>query len=764
MTQDPAARVEAMLRDGFALHGQLRLEAARALYEQALRLQPQNSRAWYLLGVIALQTRQPQPALDMIGRAIGLDPTNAAAHNDHGRALSQLGRCESAVASYDKAIALAANNAEFHMNRGNALHELKRYEAAIASYDTAIAQKPDLAGGYYNRGIALHALARYEAAVASFDEALSRSPAHARAHNQRGNALFELRQFEAALASYAAAISLKADYADAHNNRGNALLELEQYPAALASFDAVIALQPDFADAHNNRGNAQYELGRVDAALSSYETAIALKPHHAGVHLNRGQMLDELRQFPAAAASYERVLTLKPDFKYAFGHRLLARMQICDWEDYDAQLAELAARIERGEPAANPFSVLALSGSAPLQKKAARIWVMDKAPPDGTLALRPSRAERGKIRIGYFSADFCNHPVAHLTAEMYEMHDRSRFEVTAFSLGPSTQDAMRQRLERAFDQFIDVHAVSAAETAAIVRRLDIDIAVDLTGFTKRCRPKIFALRAAPIQASYLGYLGTMGAPYIDYLIADATIIPPAHRSDYAEKLVYLPSYQANDGKREIAEKTFERQELGLPPTGFVFCCFNANYKITPAVFHIWMRILGRVPDAVLLLYAGSETAAGKLRKAAHDRGIDADRLVFAERLPTPDYLARFRTADLFLDTLPYNAGTTASDALWAGLPVLTCMGGTFAGRVAASLLQAIGLPELITSTADEYEELAVALANDAQRMAQIKHKLREQRLSAPLFNTPLHTRSLETAYIGMYARYEAGLPPEDIFV
>jgi predicted O-linked N-acetylglucosamine transferase (SPINDLY family) len=730
MTQDPAARVEAMLRDGFALHGQLRLEAARALYEQALRLQPQNSRAWYLLGVIALQTRQPQPALDMIGRAIGLDPANAAAHNDHGRALSQLGRCESAVASYDKAIALAANKPEFHMNRGNALYELKRYEAAIASYDTAIAQKPGLAGGYYNRGIALHDLARYEAAVASFDEALSRNPAHARAHNQRGNAL----------------------------------LELEQYPAALASFDAAIALQPDFADAHNNRGNALYELGRVDAALSSYETAIALEPHRAGVHFNRGQMLDELRQFPAAAASYEQVLTLKPDFKYAFGHRLLARMQICDWEDYDAQLAELAARIERGEAAANPFSVLALSGSAPLQKKAARIWVMDKAPPDGTLAFRPSRMERGKIRIGYFSADFCNHPVAYLTAEMYEMHDRSRFEVTAFSLGPNTQDAMRQRLERAFDQFIDVHAVSAAETAAIARRLDIDIAVDLTGFTKRCRPKIFALRAAPIQASYLGYLGTMGAPYIDYLIADATIIPPAHRSDYVEKLVYLPSYQANDGKREIAEKIFERQELGLPPTGFVFCCFNANYKITPAVFDSWMRILGRVPDAVLLMYAGSETAAGKLRKAAHDRGIGADRLVFAERLPTPDYLARFRTADLFLDTLPYNAGTTASDALWAGLPVLTCMGGTFAGRVAASLLQTIGLPELITSTADEYEELAVALANDAQRMAQIKHKLREQRLSAPLFNTPLHTRSLETAYIGMYARYQAGLPPGDIFV
>jgi predicted O-linked N-acetylglucosamine transferase (SPINDLY family) len=726
----PDARIEQLLREGLALHGQMQLSAARLLYEQVLQLQPRNFRARYLLGSIALQSRQPQLALELIGAALELDSSDAAAHNDYGQAL----------------------------------YELKRYEAASASFDRAIALDPRFAGFYYNRAMALYDLAKYEAAIASFDQALARNPKHARAFNHRGNALFELRQISAALESYTSAISLNADYAEAYNNHGSALIELEQYSAALISFDRALALQPDYADAHNNRGNALYELGKIEAALSSYDKALALQPDYAGVHFNRGQILDELRQHAMAVSSYAKALAIKPDFKFAFGHRLLARMQNCDWHDIGAGLAELAARIERGEAAANPFCALALLDSAALQKKAAQIWVRDKAPANNAVTAIASRAGRDKIRLGYFSADFCDHPVSYLSAELFETHDRARFEVYAFSLGRDTQDPMRRRLQRAFDRFIDVHAVAATDIAALARNLEIDIAIDLTGFTKGSRPRIFALRAAPIQVSYLGYLGTMAAPYIDYLIADRVIVPPALRAHYTEKLAYLPSYQANDSQRRIADRRFTRHELGLPQAGFVFCCFNSNYKITPATFDSWMRILKRTPLAVIFLYAASETVAGNLRQEARARGVDAGRLVFGARMAPADYLTRYLAADLFLDTLPYNAGATASDALWAGLPVLTCAGETFAGRMAASLLQAIGLPELITSTAAQYEDLAVALGLDAHRMAELKQKLAANRLTTALFDTLAHTRNLEAAYSQMQARYAANLPPQDIFI
>ncbi len=726
----PDARIERLLREGLALHGQMQLSAARSLYQQVLQLQPRNSRARYLLGSIALQSRQPQLALELIGAALELDSSDAAAHNDYGQAL----------------------------------YELKRYEAASASFERAIALDPGFAGFYYNRAMALYDLAQYEAAIASFDEAIARNPKHARAFNNRGNALFELRQISAALASFASAISLNADYAEAYNNHGSALIELEQYSAALISFDRALALQPGYADAHNNRGNALYELGKIEAALSSYDKALALQPDYAGVHFNRGQILDELRQHAMAVSSYAQVLAIKPDFKFASGHRLLARMQNCDWHDIGAGLAELSLSIERGEAAANPFCALALLDSAALQKKAAQIWVRDKAPPNDAATPIANRAGRDKIRLGYFSADFCDHPVSYLSAELFETHDRTRFEVYAFSLGRDTQDPMRRRLQRAFDRFIDVHAVAAAEIAALARNLEIDIAIDLTGFTKGSRPRIFTLRAAPIQVNYLGYLGTMAAPYIDYLIADRVIVPPALRAHYTEKLAYLPSYQANDSQRRIADRRFTRRELGLPQAGFVFCCFNSNYKITPATFDSWMRILKRTPLAVMFLYAASDTVADNLRQEARARGVDAGRLVFGARMAPADYLARYLAADLFLDTLPYNAGATASDALWAGLPVLTCAGETFAGRMAASLLQAIGLPDLITSTPAQYEDLAVALGLDAHRMAELNQKLAANRLTTALFDTRAHTRSLEAAYSRMQARYAANLAPEDICI
>lgn len=706
MPADVAAQVVAALRNAHLLHRSGRLAEARALCLQALQLRPRQAEALNLLGIIAAQTGDPEGAVALFEDVLDLDPRNIAAHN----------------------------------NQGNALRAWKRPAAALASYDQAIAIQPD----------------------------------HAPTHNNRGKALFDLRRYQEAVASYDKAIALKPDYAAAHFERGRALVELMRYDAALASLDRTIALEPDHPGAWYLRANALYALERFEAAVASYDRAIALQPNDARAHHNRGNALFMLDRHASAIASYDKAIALDPNMASSHAERLHARMHIADWRDFGPEVARLEARIARGEAASNPFAVLALCGSAPLQMQAARNWVREKCPPNDALGALPTpgalpasgallaSGRHDRLRIGYFSADFRNHATAALTAELFETHDRSKVELIAFSFGPEAEDELRRRIAAAFDRFLDVRRQSDEDIARLARSLGIDIAVDLGGFTRGSRPRIFALRAAPLQVSYLGYLGTMAAGYMDYLIADDTIIPATHRQHYSEKIVYLPSYQVNDSQRRIADKRFGREELGLPPAGFVFCCFNGTYKITPSTFAGWMRILSKVPGSVLYLLGGSESLADNLRLEAHARGVAPDRIVFGARLSAPEYLARYRTADLFLDTLPYNAGTTASDALWAGLPVLTCMGETFASRVGASLLQAVGLPELIAATQEEYERLAVALASNPDSLAGIQAKLAGNLRTTPLFDTALSARHLEAAFARMYDRYRAGLPPEHI--
>jgi predicted O-linked N-acetylglucosamine transferase (SPINDLY family) len=401
-----------------------------------------------------------------------------------------------------------------------------------------------------------------------------------------------------------------------------------------------------------------------------------------------------------------------------------------------------------------------------VQRKAAEIWISNRHPISAALPAIPKRPAHEKIRVGYFSADYYNHVVMHLMAELFERHDRSKFELIAFSFGAESNDDMRRRTAKSFDDFIDVRNKSDKDVALLSRDLEVDIAVDLMGFTANGRPGIFALRAAPIQVNYLGYSGTMGADYIDYIIADSIVIPENSKQYYCEKIVYLPnSYQVNDCKRSISEKAFTRAELGLPPMGFVFCCFNSNYKITAQVLDCWIRILKKVEGSVLWLFESDAKAASNLRQKVLTSGVNPERLIFAKRVPLlGEHLARYRSADLFLDTLPYNAHATASDALWVGLPVLTCLGETFAGRVAASLLSATDLPELVTTTPEAYEVLAIELATHPDRLKAIKQKLAKNRLTAPLFDSELFTKHIQTAYIAMYERYHAGLAPSDIYV
>jgi predicted O-linked N-acetylglucosamine transferase (SPINDLY family) len=441
-------------------------------------------------------------------------------------------------------------------------------------------------------------------------------------------------------------------------------------------------------------------------------------------------------------------------------------MNLCDWSGWETHTGRLLERIENGAMAAQPFVILPVIDSPALHRKVAADFVREVCPPRSGPPRRAQRASDGRIRVGYYSADFREHPVAHLTAALFERHDRRRFEVSAFSFGRGPEDAMRTRLRRAFDRFLDVGRQSDRDVALLSQELGIDIAVDLTGFTAHNRTGIFAQRAAPVQVNYLGYPGTMMAPYMDYIVADSVLIPPEARANYAERVAYLPHcYQVNETGRLDRTRSYVRAELGLPEVGCVYCCFNNAYKLTPEVFAGWMRILQAVPGSVLWLAKNIEVAVSNLRRAAAANGVAPERLVFAERMPSlAEHLARYRAADLFLDTFPYNAHTTASDALGAGLPVLSRPGKSLASRVAASLLHSVGLSELIATGQDDYERLAIELAHAPQKLRGLRERLNSGRASAPLFDVERFTTDLESVYGLMYERSLAALAPVDIWV
>ncbi len=749
--------------------------------------------------MIAAQTQRTEEAVDLLRRAVAVNPDDATAARNYGHLLTQLKRFDEALASFERLLKLRPDDAEGYNNRGVVLQKLQRTAEALASYEQALRLKPSYAQAYYNRGVALRASDRLEDALRSYDRALALNPHHADSHNNRGVVLQQLNRPQEALRSYEQALAIKADdaevcsnrgsallalgrpeealesceralaiaprYAEAHGNRGNALRALKRFDEALASYARALAIRPDCADVHKSRGVALQELERPEEALQSFERALAIRPNDAEGHISYANALMRLRRPEQALQSYARALEIEPEHPWLHGSWLHAKMQLCDWRDLGSRLARLLADVQQGKKAVLPFYALALTDSLALQRQAASTWVSESYRLNSVMPELGKRQRHDKIRLGYYSADFHNHATAYLAAGLFEQHDRSRFELIAVSFGPPRHDDMRERLTAAFDQFVDARTRSDRAVAQLSRDLRIDIAVDLKGFTEHARPGIFSHRAAPLQVSYLGYPGTMSAPFIDYLIADPTLIPPASRQHYSERIVYLPhSYQANDRQRRIADRRFTREELGLPPAGFVFCCFNNAYKISPDTFDVWMRIMKRTEGSVLWLLADSEPAVVNLRQEAEVRGVSGARLVFAPRMPLAEHLARQRLADLFLDTFPYNAHTTASDALWVGLPVLTRTGESFAARVAASLLEAVGLPELITSAPGEYESLATGLAAHPSRLAELREKLQRTRLTVPLFDTELFVRHLEEAYAQMYERYVSGLGPEHLHV
>jgi protein O-GlcNAc transferase len=616
----------------------------------------------------------------------------------------------------------------------------------------------------FREGLALHRQGDLAAAERIYREALQSDPNHFDATHMLGVVLLQRGQTEQGVVLVRRAIALNGRIASAHNNLGKGLLDLKRPKDALPCFERAVALDPKFVEAHISRAGVLVGLRRAEEALASYRSAVALRPDDAELQRNCGNLLAMLRRHDEAFAAYHRAFALKPDLAGIEGHRLYAKMNLCDWNSWEDETARLVSSVRESRTNTQPFILLAVPSSPADQLRCARSWVAHHFP-QAAPRWQGERYRHERIRLAYVSADFREHAASLLMAGMFECHDTSRFEVTAISLAPQDASELGARVRRAFERFVDASALSDDEIADLIKTLEIDIAVDLMGFTTNSRTGIFARRPAPVQAHYMGFPGTMGAPYIDYVVADRTVIPDCEREFLSEKIAALPnSYLVNDRGRTIAERAFSRSELGLPDRAFVYCCFNSNHKITPNTFASWMRILGQVEDSVLWLLQGHAKAAENLRQHAVANGIDPNRLVFARRIPPAEHLARHRAADLFLDTQPYNAHTTAADALWAGLPVLTLMGETFAGRVAASLLNAVGLPGLVTTSPADYERLAVALATEPDKLTRIRTKLADNRLTTPLFDTELFTRHIEVAFLEMYRRHQDGLPPDHFAV
>jgi protein O-GlcNAc transferase len=789
------------LQIAFSFHRSGKFAEAAALYRKIIKRNPREAHALHSLGIIEAANGNGTEAAQLMARSLSVQPANVQFVQNYATVLCQLGRYDAALVAcqkaleieagdvyllyvaagaltkldrsaealtmFDRLLALAPNHVAGLTERGSVLSGMGRHDAALADIDKALSHDPRYAEAHLVKGVLYGQLKRHDDALASLDLALRLNPQLANAWLGRGNVSFNLRRNDEAFAAYDKTLALQPGLAEAWLGRGNVLFDLRRHGDALSAYDRALAIQPALAEAWLGRGNVLFDLRRCDEALAAYDKALARNPNSAEAWAGRGNVFTELKRYGEAVTAYDRALALKPDLAAVAGERIHCRMQLCDWAGLAAECDDLIRSIRAGKESASPFAFLAVSDSREEQLVCARSWVDRRYPGPNQSAWRGTRYSHDKIRVAYLSADFRQHPVAYLTVGMFEAHDRSRFETFGVSIGPNDGSDMRGRLERCFDHFMDREARGVDDIAQWLREREIDILVDLNGFTQNARPLILARRPAPVQVNYLGFAGTMGADYLDYIVADPTLIPASHRDGYAEKIVYLPeSYMPHDDEsRAISDRALDRAEFGLPEHGVVFCCFNNAFKFNPEVFRSRMRILSAVKGSVLWLSAVHPAATENLRREASAAGVDPSRLVFAGRVPLmADHLARHRLADLFLDTLPYNAHTTASDALWAGLPVLTQIGETLAGRVAASLLTAIGLPELITQTQAQFESQAIELATKQEMLVALKGKLARHRSTTPLFNTKQHVRHLESAYIAMFERNRQGLPPEHIHV
>ncbi|MDZ4852575.1 MAG: tetratricopeptide repeat protein [Pirellulaceae bacterium] len=714
------------------------LAESEKIYRRIVQINSQEPTALHMLGIIAFQRQEYGKAIEWITKAIFVSPSNADFYSNLGLVLQSHGQLESARNALARSLSLQPNSPEAQNNYGNVLKDLGDYHAAATAYQTAIQLQPQYAEAYSNLGVTLQKFGQLDDSVLVLQRAIQLQPSNA--------------------------IS--------HFNLGISFQKLGNVASCIQEFLQAIQLRPEYPEAYYSLGHAYMDSGKLDEAIVAFQRTIQLRPNHALAYSNLGMIHQDRDEFESAIASHRRALELSPDSAETLVALTSLLQQACQWEDVERFAIEAIQAVDRtiatkAGDYASPFSFLGLiePTTAEQQFHCAQKWVQGTCtireqvarPVTESVARRPDR----KIKLGYLSADFHSHATAWLMAEMLESHSRDRFEVFGYSFGPDDATPMRQRIITAFDCFREVRPLDFRKTAEQIAADGIDILVDLKGFTRHARTPIMAFRPAPIQVNYLGYPGTMGAEFIDYIIVDDYIVPPEQQAFYSERLVHLPGcYQVNDSQREISQSTPTRQACGLPEQGMVFCSFNNCYKFSPKMFDVWMTLLKNVPGSVLWLLESSRLAKENLSQEASKRAISTDRIVFAPKLPLAEHLARHRLADLFLDSFPVNAHTTASDALQAGLPLVTLSGNTFISRVAGSLLRAVGLEKLIANSFEEYESLALRLAQQPAELSLVRTQLGELLVDCELFNGSKYAKKIELAYEKMWERYISGRSPE----
>jgi predicted O-linked N-acetylglucosamine transferase (SPINDLY family) len=738
------------------------------LLKEIILLKPQNSKANELLAYIHGNRGNADVAFRYLNLACSQKNCSPEAFYHLGVFLLEKESYVDAINAFNNSIAKGGDYFEALFFLGTAYAFLEEFEKALLAYRKCLKQKNNSAELFYNLAKVLEELESPNEAIEHYDQALTLNPNYLEAYLNKGSILFELKKFDEALLQFNSALNIKPDSAEAWFGQGNSLFFLRYFERATISFEKAIQYNPESAEYWSNKGKALFFLKRHNEAIDHYDKALTLNPELAEIWINKSNALQAVKDFDYSLTSYQNALKINPELKFACGDFIFLKMQMCDWSDFNYLKNTFENQIILDNRdvigTSGPFPLLALSESPAIHKRAAEIYALSEFPENLDLSPLIKNRINKKIRIGYFSADFKNHAVAILIAGLFESHDKNKFELFAFSF-VNVNDEMRGRLLKSFDHFIDVETMTDLEIAKLVRNSLIDIAIDLSGFTGGLRTRIFSYRAAPIQINYLGYPGTLGSKYFDYIIADKVVIPFESKNFYSEHIIYLPnSYQVNDRLRIISDKKFTRMDFNLPQNSFIYCCFNNSYKILPATFAIWMRILNSVENSVLWLLEDNLSAKNNLLMEAEKFEIDPCRIIFAERMSPSDHLARHHLADLFLDTFPYNAHTTASDALWAGLPVLTRTGESFPSRVAASLLYSIGLPELVTDTSEKYEALAIELGQNPDALQALKNKLANNRLSTPLFDTALFTKNIESAYFKIYENYQKDLDVMDIYL
>jgi predicted O-linked N-acetylglucosamine transferase (SPINDLY family) len=621
-------------------------------------------------------------------------------------------------------------------------HQGGHLDQAAKLYQKALDLRPAFFDALHMLGVTCYQSGQPGQAVNLISQAIQLRPNIAQAHNNLGNALVVDGRIRDAVAAYERAVQIKPDYADAYYNAGCALAQLEDFSLAVACYSKAIELAPRNLSVYTNRGIALERLFLPDLAAENYRAALAVDPENADFRYKLGHIYFELRDFPAALNEYLQVLATRPDTPYIRGHLLHTQTQMCDWRNWQALVNAVDELMATGnQQACHPYHAVNYLDDPKMQRILAENWVQKFHPKVQTRTSPTNPKER--VRVGFFSADLRVHPVSQLLLEFFENYDRDRFEFIAFSFR-TIEDELQTRIKNAFDRFIDVESVGDATVAAMARDMGIHIAVDLSGYTQGGRMDVFAQRAAPVQVSFLGYPATTGASFIDYIIADLEVIPPEDEIFYTEKVARLPhSFLPRDTRVKPSGAALTRVQFGLPETGMVYCCFNNHVKYLPQVFALWIEVLQKVPGSVFWMASPPPIARNHLLSNLKDAGVDPARLVFAPRMDRlEDHLQRLKLADLFLDTWPYNAHTTASDALFVGLPVLTLMGNTFAGRVAGSLLTTLGVPELITKTPESYVRKAIHLGTHDKERQAIRTKVEMQSLSSPLFDAKVYNCGL----------------------